>query len=151
MTNHERGLQNNTMKANAAGENDLQRLLDSMAPELMNGDYVFCSVKESNSSDYADANPIASFQEREGLSLVLLKESADRHALTYSNIYRCLTLGVHSSLDAVGLTAAVTTRLAENQISANVIAAYFHDHIFVPSDRADEALGLLSGMRIDRN
>ena len=125
------------------GETNLQRLLRSMSPELLEGEYVFCTVKGARYGDYAEASPIASFTEAEGLTLVLLKDSAEQAGLTWQDEYRCITLGVHSSLQAVGLTAAVAGALAENGISANVIAACFHDHVFVPSELASRALGIL--------
>nr|WP_281404536.1 ACT domain-containing protein [Pyxidicoccus fallax] len=52
-------------------------------------------------------------------------------------------MSVHSSLEAVGFIAAVSTRLAAHGIGVNPVAAYFHDHLFVPSARATEALALL--------
>ncbi|WP_036823971.1 ACT domain-containing protein, partial [Photobacterium sanctipauli] len=61
-------------------------------------------------------------------------------------VFKGITLTVHSSLEAVGLTAAVATRLAEYSISANVVAAYYHDHVFVPVNRAEEALQALATM-----
>lgn len=137
--------------AGEPGEVDLQTLLDSLAPKLMTGNFVFCSIEGATYGDYAELGPIASFQEPEGLTLVMLKESADHCGLNYSSIYRCITLGVHSSLDAIGLTAAVSTRLGAKQISVNMIAACFHDHLFIPADRADEALVLLSGMNSEED
>ena len=125
------------------GETNLQQLLRSMSPELLEGEYVFCTVKNARYGDYAEAEPIASFIEAEGLTLVLLKDAAQQSGLNWQEEYRCITLGVHSSLQAVGLTAAVAGALAENGVSANVIAAYFHDHVFIPSKLASKALGIL--------
>lgn len=125
------------------GENNLQQLLRSMSPELLEDDYVFCTVEHARYGDYAEANPIASFTEAEGLTLVLSIDAAVKSGLTWQDEYRCITLGVHSSLQAVGLTAAISGALAENGISANVIAAYFHDHVFVQSELASKALGIL--------
>jgi len=150
MTSHDR-VRGSANTDNMTGEKDLQKLLDSLKPELLPDDYVFCSADDAFYGDYAEANPIASFQEREGLTLVMTKESADRYALQYTGLHRCITLGVYSSLDAVGLTAAVATMLSGLQISANVIAACYHDHVFVPSDRADEALALLGAAGIEKN
>jgi hypothetical protein len=126
-----------------AGEKNLEKLLGSMSPVLVKGEYVFCTLENSKYGDYADARPIASFEEAEGLTLVLPKQAADSFDLSYEGIFRCITLGVHSSLEAVGLTAAVAGILADHGIAANVIAAYFHDHIFVQSGLADQAIGLL--------
>jgi hypothetical protein len=87
--------------------------------------------------------PIASFMETEGLTLVLSKASADALGMDYEGVFNCITLNVHSSLEAVGLTAAVAGKLAEQGISANIIAGYFHDHVFVPLLDASIALRLL--------
>ncbi len=125
-----------------SGETNLSTLLSSMSPNLQKAEYVFCTVKE----DVLELNwglalhPIATFHEEEGLTLVLEKTLADAKNFVYESVFKCITLTVHSSLDAVGLTAAVATKLAEHDISANVIAAYYHDHIFVQSDKADAAM-----------
>ena len=76
--------------------------------------------------------------------MVVARQDADRAGLAYDSVFRCITLNVHSSLEAVGLTAAVSGKLAETGISANVIAAYYHDHIFVPAEKADAALSALN-------
>lgn len=128
-----------------AGEKNLERLLRSMSPALIEGDYVFCTLKNADYGDYAETRPIASFTETEGLTLVLLKETAENNGFHYEGVFRCLTLSIHSSLEAVGLTAAIAGKLAAHGIAANVIAAYFHDHIFVPSELAESAIGILSG------
>lgn len=129
-----------------SGETDLQQLLHCMSPELRAGEYVFCSIKNADYGDFAETNPIASFTEAEGLTLVLPKDAAEQAGLGWQGEFRCITLGVHSSLQAVGLTAAVAGALAENGISANVIAACYHDHIFVQSQFADQAIGILSAL-----
>ena len=125
------------------GETRLQHLLSSLAPAIMPGEFVFCSLPNDTYADYALLSPLASFLESEGLTLVLPRESADRAGIAYESLFRCITLTIHSSLDAVGLTAAVAGRLAERGISANVIAAYYHDHVFVPSEQASAALTAL--------
>lgn len=129
-----------------AGEKNLENLLRSIAPTLIDGEFVFCTIKKSRYGDFATARPIASFCEAEGLTLVLPKLAAEKLGLPYDAVYRCISLGVHSSLRAVGLTAAVSGKLAEHGISANIIAAYFHDHVFVQSELADAAIGILSGL-----
>ena len=117
----------------------LDELLKSMTPEIQIGEYVFCTV-EGIFTDYAHLNPLAFFMESEGLTLILSVEAAERANLQYESKFKQITLTVHSSLDAVGLTAAVATKLSAYGISANVVAAYYHDHIFVQSEKADEAL-----------
>jgi hypothetical protein len=108
---------------------------------------VFVTQPGKRVADAADLNPIAAFEEQEGLTLVLRREQADAIGVHYQGIFRMITLQVHSSLEAVGLTAAVAEALSEQGISANVMAAYFHDHVFVPSDRARDAIAILEGLR----
>ena len=126
-----------------SGETDLRHLLISLAPVLLKPDYVFCTVVHATHVDFRGLKPLASFQEDEGLSLILEQTAADKAGLIYATVFRGITLTVHSSLDAIGLTAAVAGELAEHGISANVVAASYHDHIFVPRDKAEQALKLL--------
>jgi hypothetical protein len=121
---------------------DLKCLLRSIEPQLQDTEFVFCTV-EGDLSDYISLQTIATFMEPEGLSLVLKKSVAEQAKLDFENTYKLITLSVHSSLEAVGLTAAVSTALAKEGISANVIAAYHHDHVFVPARRANDALACL--------
>ena len=118
---------------------DLDELLKTMSPEIKSGEYVFCSV-DGDYSDFAHLNPLASFLEPEGLTLILSVEAARKAQLAYESKFKQITLTVHSSLNAVGLTAAVATMLASYGISANIVAAYYHDHIFVHTKEADKAL-----------
>lgn len=122
------------------GETDLGSLLASVSPKLMQGDYVFCSFENAHYGDHADLHPVAAIAESEGLTLVVPKSTADQHGLHYESVYAGITLSVHSSLDAIGLTAAFSTKLSEYGISANIIAGYFHDHIFVQKESAEEAI-----------
>lgn len=129
------------------GEEDLHNLLSSLSPVVMEGEFVFCTFAGSGYGDNSGLEPIASYMEREGLTLIVPRHKADEHAIAYESVFRCITLTVHSSLEAVGLTAAVAETLAERGISANVVAAYYHDHIFVPSrqvERARQALDRLA-------
>ncbi len=128
------------------GETDLLKLLQSMKPKLNEGEFVFCILDSSQTAN--GLNPLCIFQEDEGTTVVVLKQQADDAALPYSVVCAWITLTVHSSLEAVGLTAAVSKALTEANISCNVVAAYYHDHIFVPIRDANQAmnvLGKLSG------
>jgi len=122
-----------------SGESDLTILLASMEPVRQPGTFVFVSVPEVP----AGCHPVATVQEAEGLTLVLTKQDADAHALGAGFEAAMISLTIHSALDAVGLTAAFAKALASEGISCNVIAGYFHDHLFVPVDRADEAMDAL--------
>ncbi|MEQ8953162.1 MAG: ACT domain-containing protein [Gammaproteobacteria bacterium] len=126
------------------GETDLEKLLILMQPQLLPGKFVFCSIPDGSYGDYKELQPVASYQEKEGLSLLLDKKSADAMEFEYASVFRGITLNVHSSLEAVGFTAAVSSKLASHGISSNVVAAHFHDHLFVPADRAELALQLLT-------
>jgi len=125
-----------------SGSSDLKYLLSEACPVLDSERYVFVCLSASY-GDHAEWQPIASFTEREGLTLVLRQEVATAHSLTYEGVFRRITLQVHSSLVGVGLTAAVSGHLAAAGISSNFLAAYFHDHIFVPADDADRAMSVL--------
>ena len=125
------------------GETNLQKLLQAMSPELIAGEFVFCCFEESGYGDHTELEPVAAFAENEGLTLVIPRSRAEEHAIEYESVFRCITLKVHSSLDAVGLTAAFATKLTEHGISANVIAGYYHDHIFVQRDIADRAIAAI--------
>lgn len=130
-----------------AAERDLAALLRHMKPELRPGIFVFSTIAP-NERIPAALNPLLMFHEQEGTTLVILREEAEAAGLSYAFASRLITLTVHSALDAVGFLAAVTARLAEAGISVNAVSAFHHDHLFVPADRADEALKLLGDMSV---
>lgn len=125
------------------GETDLKKILATLSPQLDSREYVFCTFQNSAYGDYAQLQPLATFMEEEGLTLVVEKNSADREGIECQPVFKRISLNVHSSLEAVGLTAAVSSLLADQGISTNMIAAYYHDHIFVPAADAQQALTLL--------
>ena len=122
---------------------DLDHLLKQARPVLDANNYVFVSVPATY-GDHADWQPIASFTEDEGLTLVVRLEVADGNDLHYDGVFRRIAFQVNSSLAAVGFTAAFTERLAAAGISANVFAGFHHDHVFVPSADAERAMAALS-------
>lgn len=125
-----------------SGEKDLQQLLKSMKPEHNSGDYVFCKVQNLENINLEEIEMF--FKEKEAFTLILKKETADRLKLDYSVLMAWITLTVHSSLEAIGLTAAFSKALSENEISCNVVAAYYHDHIFVNKKDIDKAIEVLN-------
>ncbi len=125
------------------GETDLEKMLSGLRPLLLDDDFVFCTVAGASLIDVAHLNPLATYQEQEGLSLLLEQGQADAAAYKYHGVFKGITLTVHSSLDAVGLTAAVASKLAKFDIPANMVAAHYHDHVFVPREKAPKALELL--------
>ena len=90
-----------------------------------------------------ELNPIGIFHEEKRVTFILEQQDAVNKKIRYQSVYRLITLNVHSSLDAVGLTAAFSAKLAEKNISANVVTAYYHDHIFVPEEKAEQALNAI--------
>jgi len=126
-----------------SGENDLNILLKKMSPILNEEEYVFITLSGSY-GDFQHLEPLCSFQEREGLTLIVPKRKAVTNSIHANDVFKSITLEVHSSLNAVGLTATVATKLSEDGISANVVAAYYHDHIFVDSRDAENALRSLN-------
>jgi len=128
------------------GELDIAKLLKSLSPKLLVGEFVFLTFVGARYGDQKALNPIAAIQEEEGLTLVVPKALADQQSHVYNGVFACITLQVHSSLEAVGLTAAVASKLSSHEISANVIAGFFHDHILVQNHNAQKALMLLDAM-----
>jgi hypothetical protein len=123
------------------GETDIRILLKNMTPVLNDGEYVFCTTNEPGKLNQDDI--IGLFREKEGFTVILNKIIADQHNLKYNYIAAWITLTIHSSLEAVGLTAAFSKALADASISCNVVAAYYHDHIFVDVKDADKAMHAL--------
>ena len=130
------------------GERNLERLLASLEPVQRPGTFVFAVVEDAAS--VGAVVPEATVREEEGLTVVLRREDADRLGIAYEHLAAWITLRVHSALDAVGLTAAVSTALADAGLSCNVIAGYHHDHLLVPADRAQDAITVLAGLSRDQ-
>ncbi len=122
-------------------ETDISKLIKGMTPKLHKGEYVFVTVQNINTIDRNIT--ICEIKESEGVTVVLEKKMADELNLDYKFIASWITLMVHSSLEAVGLTAIFSTELAKHNISCNVIAGYYHDHIFVKIKDADKAVSVL--------
>ena len=124
---------------------DLDVLLASLHAARNPGAYAFCVVPPG--IDAARMPAIALFHEREGVTAILPEESAAALGLTTAFRAAWITLTVESDLEAVGLTAAVAAALTAEGISCNVVAAVHHDHLFVPIDRADDAIDALDRLQ----
>jgi hypothetical protein len=112
-----------------------------LAPELQPGTYVFC-VDDGSSR----VSPVATMREREGLTIVLPREDADSAGLDYTLVLAWITLTAHTTLEQVGITAAVSSALALAGIACNVISGFHHDHLFVPAHRGNDALAIIRGL-----
>jgi hypothetical protein len=120
-------------------ETDLATLIRAMSPRLMPGLFVFATADAVR----AGLDPVMTFREAEGITLVLAQDQAIAAGLAWAFPSRMITLEVNSSLEAVGFLAAITGKLAEAEISANPVSGFHHDHLFVPEERADEAMAIL--------
>ncbi len=114
-----------------------------MSPVLNPGRYVYCTLPGRVPTGL---RPVVTVAEPEGVTFVVSEEEADSLGLPHTFTAAWITLRVHSALDAVGLTAAVATALADRGISCNVVAGFHHDHLFVPADDADRALAALDSL-----
>jgi len=123
---------------------DLQELISNMEPILNEGEYIFATVSDINT--VPREKTICEIVEKEGVTVVMKKINAAELGLKFDFIASWITLDVHSALEAVGLTAAFSTALAEHQISCNVIAGYYHDHIFVAKKDEQMAMKILQEM-----
>ncbi|THA71528.1 ACT domain-containing protein [Streptomyces sp. A0958] len=122
-------------------ESDLRVLLSNLRPELHPGRYVYATAPDGALPDAV--TPVVTVRETEGLTLVLPEAEAAVAGLPYTYVAGWITLRVHSALEAVGLTAAVSLALTDAGISCNVVAGFHHDHLFVPYERAAEAVTAL--------
>ena len=130
-----------------SGDRNLARLLASLTTTAREGEFAFVARPAADPSLAAVAH--AMVRENEGITYVMPCEVADARGLPYDFRAAWLTFGVHSALDAVGLTAAVATALARHGIPCNVLAGFHHDHLLVSADRRDDALAVLADLARD--
>lgn len=127
------------------GETDLDILLAAMAPRLQPETYVFVTIAPGT-VEPAGLTPLMRFAEAEGTTLIIEHAAALAAGLEGTFPCRMITLDIHSSLAAVGFLAATLPRLAAAGIGVNPVSGYFHDHLFVPADRAADAVAILTEM-----
>jgi len=127
-----------------SGETDLGALLRNMTAELVPGVFVFVTLPDR--AVPPSLTPRMIFQEAEGTTLIVLQSEAEAARLEYEFPCRMITLNVHSALEAVGFLAVIATALAGEGMGVNPVAGFYHDHLFVPQDRADDALRILARM-----
>ena len=125
---------------------DIETLIRDADPRIVDGHFVFASFPGARYGDLASLKPLAVIRETEGLTMVLDQQAAHNAGIDTGPAFRLISLNVHSALDAVGLTAAVSACLARHGIPANMLAGFYHDHVLVPSEQAEQALQALRGM-----
>ena len=124
------------------GETDLDYLIKNMQPTLEDEELVFCCLPQDLAEEFFVLCQ-GYFVEREGVTVIIGKHLADLNNLSYDQVFKRITLNVHSSLAAVGFLARITEVLAAQGFSVNVVSAYYHDHLFIQSDQAKAALETL--------
>lgn len=130
-----------------SGETNLNVLLASLSADLIEGTYVFVTVLEANMPEGISSRMV--FREREGITLIILQEEAEQLGLAFEFPSRMITLNIHSSLEAVGFMARIATELAKEDMGVNPVAGFYHDHLFVPEDRALDAMRVLDRIAKD--
>jgi len=116
-----------------------------MKPKLVAGKYVFSTLEKAEVEKLA-VTPLMTYAEDEGITVILEKQSAVSSGIPYGPTWSLITLTVHSDLEAVGFIARMTNELANAGISVNVVSAYYHDHLFVPADKAQRAMDVLESL-----
>jgi hypothetical protein len=123
------------------GEQELGALIKTISAKLVDGVFVFVTV--AHDAVPQNISPLMIFKETEGTTLILLETQARVAGLSYEFPCRMITLNVHSSLEAVGFIAYVATALAKQGMGVNPVSGFFHDHLFVPNGREQDALSIL--------
>ncbi len=127
-----------------SGETNLATLIRSMTPVLHPETYVFAKTDDAERARRTSARMI--FQEAEAITLILEQSEAEREGFAYEFPCRMITLNVHSALEAVGFIAAVASELARHGMGVNPVAGFYHDHLFVPAARAEDAMAALKAL-----
>lgn len=127
------------------GKGDSQAPSGALKPMLAEEEHGFATIP-IGSGWPSGLVPIATFAETESVSVIALAELLAGIGLDHEAGWAKITIGADTRLDNIGLTAAISAALAEKGISANIVAAYHHDHVFVPWDRRDEAMSVLNAL-----
>lgn len=144
------------MSPTAIGETNLAHLIRSMEPTLHPDEFVFSTFSNTTNASFCNdqlkllaLNPIMQFHESEGITLILNHTKAVKCGIDFEFPCRMITLNIHSSLDAVGFLARITTALAALDMGVNPVSGFFHDHLFVPRNKATIAMRELNRMSSD--
>lgn len=131
-----------------SGETNLEKILKNLDPYIVKESFIFMTSDAEPAELFKTLNPIATFMEDEGLTLVITQHCADKNVIKYDSVFKCISLGIHSSLESYGLISTISNELTKSNISTNVFSGYFHDHIFVESNKANQALKVISSISI---
>ena len=131
-----------------SGEMNLDRLLASMEPSLAPETFVFCTVSPERTLE--GLSPRMTFEEAEGRTLILVQYEAKAAGIDGEFPCRMITLNVHSALEAVGFLAVIVPALAARGMGVNPVAGFFHDHLFIPADKAEDAMECLHQLVAER-
>jgi hypothetical protein len=118
-------------------------MLAGMTPVLKDGLFVFCITEQRDIAERARTYALSWFEEDEGISLILKLPDAERFGFDVQYPMARIVLKVFSALDGVGLTAGVSSALADAGVPCNMVAAYHHDNVFVPAAMAQQAMAVL--------
>lgn len=126
----------------STGELNLNRLLADMTPQLDDEIWVFLTVKLPDPD--LDGKALMRFEEEEGITYIVKAKDAKG----IEAAFRCkrITLQIHSSLEAVGFLDAISTALTLKGVSSNVVSAFYHDHLFVPVEKATQTMSVLKAL-----
>ena len=127
-----------------SGETDLKTLFSNLKVRKSEALYVFVSYAPEAVPENLPV--LMRFEEKEGTTLIVTKSVAEQHNLPYEFESYCLTLDIHSSLEAVGFMARIASLLAKAQIPVNPVAGFYHDHLFIPAKKADKAVSILEAL-----
>jgi len=122
-------------------------MISGMTPKLQSGNFVFITTIDPELVASLSSQALSTFCEDEGTSMLIPVGLAIETKLNVDHPMRCITLNVYSSLEGVGLTAAVATALGDNAIPCNVVAAFHHDHVFVPFEMCNQAMEVLTSLQ----
>jgi len=130
-----------------SGETNLNELLKTLTAQLVEGVYVFATLPDGSVPENITTRMV--FQEAEGTTLILRKSEAETFGLAYEFPCRMITLDVHSSLEAVGFIAHIAKELTKHDMGVNPVSGFFHDHLFVPDGRENDAMRILEQIARD--
>jgi uncharacterized protein len=125
-----------------SGQKNLAEVIKSLKASCDNIEYGFAAVQNNKIS--IDDQVFCTVKENEGFTIIADKKYFETNGIKYDCPFAKLTIETHTSLDLIGLTAVLSKKLADNNIPANIIAGYYHDHIFVPYELRQKAIDLIN-------